>query len=248
MVKQLLREKEILTLKKMVEPRASKQKLKEEEIKFIRGQIEQREETSKLEKREKEELQEEKLKVATEIKETESLEAEKHEEIPAQPIIEAPKLVKEPEKLETEIEKESTEEKPLKLKDELKLPKLEKKKFKAKLEKPMIEDVRIVKITDLWRKKPKLFSLESDAIIVTVKTPEGKKVKETFYAYISPDGTFSIKSGRTKTPTQQKFINFLQHYKLAENLEKYNVIEESKGWKGKPVELDDFSKIVTSKK
>lgn len=236
MTKPILGEKEILTLRKMVEPRTSKLKLKEEEIKFIRDQIKQKEETSKLEKREKEELQEEKLKVATEIKETERLEVEKHEEIPAQPIIEAPKLVKEPEKPETEIEKE-VEEKPSKLK----------RKFKTKLEKPVIEDVRIVKMTDLWRKKPKVFSSESDAIIVTIKTPEGKKVKETFYAYIKPDGTFNIKSGRTKTPTQRKFVNFLQYYKLANNLEKYNIIEESKGWKGKPVKIDSSDKIVIPK-
>jgi len=243
---QVLEEDEILTLKKMVEPKESKQKLKEEEIKFIRDQIKQKEETSEAEA-DKQEIQEEEP-VTDEIKETESLEVEKREEIPAQPATEDEETtVEEPEKEEIVIEKE-VEEKPPEPEEKPELPKPEKKKkAKAKLETHVIEDVKIVKITDLWRKKPKFLSSESHAIIVTVKTPEGKKVKQTFYAYIKPDRTFNIKSGRTKTRIQKKFINFLQHYKLADNLVGYKILERAKEWKGKAIGLDKNEKIVIPK-
>ncbi|MBI3412509.1 MAG: hypothetical protein HY051_00315 [Candidatus Aenigmarchaeota archaeon] len=223
----------------------SKQRLKEEEIELLRDQIKEKEEISKVDVEGKEEVWIEEPKAAAEIKETVVLELEKHREIPTQPIIEIPEgLIKEPEKPETRVEKEEVVRKPSKPKEKPKLQEPKKEKFKAGLRKPVIEDVKIVKIRDMWRKKPAAFSSESDAIIITIKTPEGKKEKKTFYAYIEPGGMLGIKYGRAKTPTQQKFINFLRYYKLADNLEEYDVIEESKGWKGKTVKIDSSGKIV----
>ncbi len=114
--------------------------------------------------------------------------------------------------------------------------------FGPKSRAAVIEDVRIAKITSLWKKKPRRLSLESDAIIITLKTPDGKILKETFYTHIDSDN--NLKYSHTNTANQQNFISFLQRYKLTENLENYNVTDGSKNWKGKTVELDENSKIV----
>lgn len=179
MIKQIIDDKEISTLKETIKPKIFKQNLKEEEIKFVRNLIKQEEEN----------------------------------------------------KAETEDEEPQETEEPV----------------KSEAGKPVIEDVKIIKIDKLWKKKPKSLGLESDAIIVTVKTPDNRKVKGMFYAYIKPNGMFDIKSGRTGTHVQQRFINFLQNYKLADKLDGYNVLEGMKDWQGKTVELDENDKIVVSK-
>lgn len=179
--KQILEDKEISTLKEMIEFETTKPKLKEEEIKTIKDLIKTRGEVIEVEK-------------PSEVK----------EEIQVQPKI---------------------------------------KRKVRKVQKPVIEDVKIAKITDLWRKKPKFLNLESHVIIVKIKIPDGKEVKETFYVYIKPDGRFDIKSDRTKTAIQRKFVNFVQQYNLTDSLERQNVMEAVKGWKGKTVTLDDFGNV-----
>lgn len=181
MDRQVLGDKEILTLKEMIGLEKTKPELTEDEIKTIRGLLKPKEEIIEVEK-------------PPEVK----------EEIQVQPKI---------------------------------------KRKVRKVQKPVIKDVKVVKIMDLLRKKPKFLNLESHAIIAKIKTPDRKEVKETFYVYIKPDGRFDIKHYRTKTAVQQKFVKFVQRYDLMAGLERQNITEAVKKWKGKTVTLDDFGDV-----
>ena len=107
-----------------------------------------------------------------------------------------------------------------------------------------IEEAKVCKISKLWRKKPPgLTFADTDAVIVTVKAADGRSVSTTFYMRLKSDGTFSTSAlragGRAR---QQRFAKFLKHYKLAEDVERYNVREGVEGWKGKSVEIVPYKR------
>ncbi len=107
-----------------------------------------------------------------------------------------------------------------------------------------IEDVRVCKISKLWRKKPPGLTIaDTDAVIVAAKTPDGRTVSTTFYLRLKSDGTFSTSAlragGRAK---QQRFAKFLKYYKLAKDVERYNVREGVANWKGKSVKVVPYKR------
>lgn len=103
-----------------------------------------------------------------------------------------------------------------------------------------IEDAKIYKISDLWSRKPKGLKFnDTDAIVLTLKTPDGRTTKETFYFCLKPDGTFNVgtvsKDG--SHVRRLRLASFLKHYKIADNVDEYNLKEGIQKWKGKQVTI-----------
>lgn len=104
----------------------------------------------------------------------------------------------------------------------------------------VIEEASFHKIYDLFSRKPKgLRFNDTDAIVVTAKTEDGKKITKTFYFSLKPDGTFDEKSVSRdgSNARRQRLASFLRYYHLAENVKEYNVKERIGEWKGKTVEV-----------
>lgn len=115
----------------------------------------------------------------------------------------------------------------------------EEQEEKAKKSSATIEDVKIYKISNLWKRKPGPLGFEdTEAIVVIAKTAEGKRVQETFYTCIKPDGTFNVKALSTGASARRlRLANFLRHYKITKEIKGYNIVEGIKEWKGKEVKI-----------
>jgi len=99
-----------------------------------------------------------------------------------------------------------------------------------------IVDAKIYKISDLWSRKPKGLKFnDTDAIVVTLKTKAGSIIKETFYFCLKPDGTFNVDtlSKDSSHLRRLRLASFLKHYKIADNVDGYNLKEGIEKWKGK---------------
>lgn len=103
----------------------------------------------------------------------------------------------------------------------------------------IIKSVKICKVNDLWRRKPGPLGFEdTDAIIVTAETTDGKIVKETFYTCIKADGTFDTNAfARGAKARRRKLANFLIYYKITDKIKGYNILEKVNEWKGKEVKV-----------
>ena len=104
----------------------------------------------------------------------------------------------------------------------------------------VIEDVKLHKISDLWRHKPKGLKFnDTDALIVTAKTKDGAIINETFYFCLKPDGTFNVDtvSKDGSHVRRQRLASFLTHYKITDMVKGYNIREGIKEWKGKKIEI-----------
>jgi len=101
-----------------------------------------------------------------------------------------------------------------------------------------IEDAKIYKISDLWRRKPKGLEFnDTDALIVTLKTSDGDIIKETFYFCLKPDGTFNVDtvSKDSSHARRLRLARFLKHYKIKDNVREYNLKKEVENLRGKEV-------------
>ena len=101
-----------------------------------------------------------------------------------------------------------------------------------------IEDAKVCKISELWRKKPPGVAFaDTDAVIVTAKTADGKTIRETFYLRLKADGTMSTAAvSKISRGKQQRFAKFLERY-ITKEVKGYNVKERVGEWKGKSVEV-----------
>lgn len=98
-----------------------------------------------------------------------------------------------------------------------------------------IEDAKIYKISDLWKRKPRGLKFnDTDAIVVTLKTSDGGIMKETFYFCLKPDGTFNVDtvSKDSSHVRRLRLASFLKHYKITDNMDEYNLKEGVEKWKG----------------
>lgn len=104
----------------------------------------------------------------------------------------------------------------------------------------VIEEASFHNIYDLFSSKPRgLRFNDTDAIVVTAKTEDGKKISRTFYFCLKPDGTFdenTIARGASRA-RRQRLASFMRYYHLAENVKRYNIIERIGEWKGRNIEV-----------
>ncbi len=103
-----------------------------------------------------------------------------------------------------------------------------------------IEGASLHKIYDLFSRKPGGLKFnDTDAIVVTAKTEDGKKITRTFYFCLKPDGTFDEKTVARdgSRARRHRLASFLRYYRLAENVKEYNIKERIGEWKGKTVEV-----------
>ncbi len=104
----------------------------------------------------------------------------------------------------------------------------------------VIEEASIHKIYDLFSTKPGgLRFNDTDAIVVTAKTEDGRKITRTFYFGLKADGTFDEKSiaADGSRARRQRLASFLKYYGIAGNVKEYNIKERIGEWKGKTVEV-----------
>ncbi len=104
----------------------------------------------------------------------------------------------------------------------------------------VIQNAKIYDVFDLWKRKPKQLAFnDTDVIIVTVKAGD-KKIEETFFTCIKPDGTFNLKTpSRLSHARREKLARFLKYYFKVKNPEEYNLRKGIKEWKGKKVDLEE---------
>lgn len=101
-----------------------------------------------------------------------------------------------------------------------------------------IVDAKIYKISELWTRKPRGLKFnDTDAIVLTLKTKDGNTIKETFYFCLKPDGTFNVNtvSKDGSHARRLRLASFLKHYKITDNVDKYDLKEGIEKWKGKQV-------------
>lgn len=101
-----------------------------------------------------------------------------------------------------------------------------------------IEDAKIYKISDLWKRRPRGLKFnDTDALIVTLKTSDGDIIKETFYFCLKPDGTFNVDtvSKDSSHARRLRLARFLKHYKIKDNVREYNLKKEVENLRGKEV-------------
>ncbi len=112
--------------------------------------------------------------------------------------------------------------------------------------KAVIEDAGVYKIGDLFTKKPYGLKInETDAIVVTAKAKGGDRVvTRTFYFCLKPDGTFyeeSIARNGSRA-RRRRLASFLRHYKIAEDVDSYNIKKRIGEWKGVSVDVIPIEK------
>jgi len=103
--------------------------------------------------------------------------------------------------------------------------------------KATIEEAKLYKISELFRKKPRGLGIGvTDAIVITTKPEIGEGIKVTLYARLKADGTFTTSAlGRAKM-RNEKLASFIKRY-ITPNIENYNVKKDIDKWKGKEVEM-----------
>ena len=104
----------------------------------------------------------------------------------------------------------------------------------------VIEEAGIHGVYDLFGKKPRGLNFnDTDAIVISAKTEDGSIITHTFYFCLKPDGTFDPKtiSKDGSRARRQRLASFLRYYKIAGNVEEYNIKEGISEWKGKNIEV-----------
>lgn len=104
----------------------------------------------------------------------------------------------------------------------------------------VIKKAGIHDIYDLFARKPKgLKFTDTDAIVISAKTEDGSIITHTFYFCLKPDGTFDPKtiSKDGSRARRQRLASFLRYYKIAGNVEEYNIKEGISEWKGRTIEV-----------
>ena len=103
----------------------------------------------------------------------------------------------------------------------------------------VIEDAKIYKVFDLWKRKPKCLTFnDTDVIVVTAKIKGGEKVKETFFTCLKADGTFSLNTpNHIARSRRERLAKFLTYYELTDSPEDYSLVDNINKWKEKKVKI-----------
>ena len=107
--------------------------------------------------------------------------------------------------------------------------------------KAVIEEAGVHKIVgDLFRRKPPGLGFnETDAVVITARTEDGRTLTETFYMCLKPDGTFdeqSMGSDASKA-RRHRLAKFIRYYEFSEDISIYNLRDRVSEWKGRAVEV-----------
>lgn len=88
--------------------------------------------------------------------------------------------------------------------------------------------------------KNSVFGADTDIVIVTMKTPDGKEMNDFFPTLLKYEGILEPNAqSKVSILRRRRFIDFLQYYKITENVDDYNIIEKSKTWIGKEVQVNE---------
>ena len=107
--------------------------------------------------------------------------------------------------------------------------------------KAVIQKVQLRRIDDIWKKhKPQgLGFSDNDAIIVDLKTGDGKKFTQTFYCRLKGDGTLGHSMTHASEKRQIELQNFIRKYISKDK--NYDIRNNINTWKGKAVELEEIN-------
>jgi len=102
-----------------------------------------------------------------------------------------------------------------------------------------IEDAQIQSVYDIWGSKPPgLRFCDTDVLTITAKTDEGEEVKDTFFFSLKANGTFAVNTAhRISRLRRKRLAEFLRHYDITENVEKYNIKKGIAEWVGKRIDV-----------
>src|SRR3989338_8963261 len=102
--------------------------------------------------------------------------------------------------------------------------------------KATIQKVRLRRVDQVWKKhKPQgLGFSDTDAIIVDLKTDDGKKFSQTFYCRLKGDGTLGHSMTHASEKRQECLQNFIKKY--IDKDKRYNVKENINRWEGKDID------------
>ncbi len=106
--------------------------------------------------------------------------------------------------------------------------------------KALIEEASIHKIFYFFSRKPGGLKFnDTNVIVLTAKTDDGKTITRTFYFSMKANGTFDERNiardgSRAK---RQCLASFIKYYGIAGNMREYNIEERIGEWKGKTVEV-----------
>jgi hypothetical protein len=110
-----------------------------------------------------------------------------------------------------------------------------------KRSKAVIEEAGVHKIVgDLFRRKPPGLGFnETDAVVITAKTEDGRTVTETFYLCLKPDGTFDEQSmgSDASQARRHRLAKFIRYYGFADDIRVYNLRDGVSDWRGRIVEV-----------
>ena len=106
--------------------------------------------------------------------------------------------------------------------------------------KAIIQKVELRIINAVWKKhKPQgLGFSDTDVIIVTLKTTDGKMFDQDFYCRLKADGTLGHSLTKASEKRQKNVFNLIRKYISKE--ERYNIRENINQWKGKEVNMEEL--------
>lgn len=96
-------------------------------------------------------------------------------------------------------------------------------------------------IDAVWKKhKPQgLGFSDTDVIILTLKTGNGKEFSEDFYCRLKADGTLGHSITKASEKRQQNLRNFIRGYISKDK--RYNIRDNLNQWQGKKVEVEEIN-------
>lgn len=107
--------------------------------------------------------------------------------------------------------------------------------------KATIQNVRLMRIDEIWKKhKPQgLGFSDNDAIIVDIKTEDGKEFSQTFYCRLKGDGTLGHSITNASEKRQQELQSFIKKYISKDK--NYNIKDNLPTWNGKEVKVEKIN-------
>lgn len=111
--------------------------------------------------------------------------------------------------------------------------------------KAVIENAQVLKISDLFHKKPPgLRFNETDALVVSARAEDGRIASATFYLSLKADGTFDeYPMGHDAVKARRhRLAEFLRYYGITDNVDNFKLKERANDLMGRTVEAVSIGK------